>query len=78
MLHRTLGTASVPGNRSPCGSPPLREKEHPRSLNACGGKGQKSESPQKIKVLFINHTLVMETGVLIPDLLYKPMAVRFG
>lgn len=33
---------------------------------------------KKIKVLLVNHTLVMEITVLILDLLYKPMAAGFG
>lgn len=76
MLYRTVGTASVPC--SCCGIPALQGKEHPRSLDTSGGKGKKSEGPQKIKDLLVNHTLVIEIVLLIPDLLYKPMAVGFG
>lgn len=59
--------------------PPLRQKEHPRFINAQNWKeGQKSGAGKTHKVLVVNHTLGMEVDMLVPDLLCKDVTVGFG
>lgn len=73
VLHRTLGTAPVPCSH--CGIPPLWGREHPRSLGAAGGKGQKLEGPQKNQSFISKSHTCHGIAVLTPDLLYEPMTV---
>lgn len=51
-----------------CGVPPLRGRQYPRFTDACGQKGTRRVrgSTKTCKVLLVNYTHVMETGVLVP------------
>lgn len=65
---KALDIVCVDFSKAFCDIQPLKGKDHPRFVNACGGEEVRG-SEKNHKVLLINYIPGMEISIFVPDLL---------